>query len=88
MSAQWIDELITLFDATLRDVGQTRGIDFTAANKQFIAKALEDFGIDHIEGGCPGGNPTDDMFFSKDQKLKKAKIVAFGMTRRGGGAFR
>ena len=84
MSDQRTDDLIIIFDTTLRDGGQTRGVDFSAADKQFIAQALDDFGIDYIEGGWPGANPTDDMFFSKDQKLKNAKLVAFGMTRRGG----
>ena len=84
MSDQRTDDLIIIFDTTLRDGGQTRGVDFSAADKQFIAQALDDFGIDYIEGGWPGANPTDDMFFSKDQKLNNAKLVAFGMTRRGG----
>ena len=84
MSDQRTDDLIIIFDTTLRDGGQTRGVDLSAADKQFIAQALDDFGIDYIEGGWPGANPTDDMFFSKDQKLKNAKLVAFGMTRRGG----
>ena len=78
------DDIIILFDTTLRDGGQARGVDFTAADKQFIAQSLDDFGIDYIEGGWPGANPTDDTFFSKQQKLKNAKLVAFGMTRRGG----
>ncbi len=84
MSDQRTDDLIIIFDTTLRDGGQTRGVDFSAADKQFITQALDDFGIDYIEGGWPGANPTDDMFFSKDKKLKNAKLVAFGMTRRGG----
>ena len=84
MSDRQTDDIIWLFDTTLRDGGQTRGVDFTAADKQYIAQALDDFGIDYIEGGWPGANPTDDLFFSTDQKLKTAKLVAFGMTRRGG----
>ena len=84
MSDRQTDDVIWLFDTTLRDGGQTRGVDFTAADKQFIAQALDDFGIDYIEGGWPGANPTDDMFFSTEHKLKTAKLVAFGMTRRGG----
>ena len=58
---------IWLFDTTLRDGGQTRGVDFTVADKQFIASALDEFGIDYIEGGWPGANPTDDAFFSTPQ---------------------
>jgi 2-isopropylmalate synthase len=75
---------IWLFDTTLRDGGQTRGIDFTVADKQFIAQTLADFGLDYIEGGWPGANPTDDQFFSKKQDLGTAQLVAFGMTRRSG----
>ena len=75
---------IWLFDTTLRDGGQTRGVDFSRADKVAIAHALDDIGIDYIEAGWPGANPTDDAFFSKPPKMKNAKLVSFGMTRRGG----
>lgn len=75
---------IWLFDTTLRDGGQTRGVDFSRADKIAIASALDEIGIDYIEAGWPGANPTDDAFFSKPPKLKNAKLVSFGMTRRGG----
>ena len=77
-------ERIWLFDTTLRDGAQTRGIDFSVADKIAIARALDDMGIDYIEGGWPGANPTDDEFFADFPKLNTAKSVAFGMTRRGG----
>ncbi len=77
-------ERIYLYDSTLRDGAQARGIDFTAADKIAIAEALDAFGIDYIEGGWPGANPTDDAFFAAAPKTKKASVVAFGMTRRGG----
>ena len=75
---------IWLFDTTLRDGGQTRGVDFSRADKIAIANALDDIGIDYIEAGWPGANPTDDAFFGKPPKLRNAKLVSFGMTRRGG----
>ena len=75
---------IWLFDTTLRDGGQTRGVDFSRADKVAIANALDDIGIDYIEAGWPGANPTDDAFFAKPPKLQNAKLVSFGMTRRGG----
>ena len=78
------DDRIWLFDTTLRDGCQARGIDFSVADKTAIAKALDDMGIDYIEGGWPGANPTDNEFFEKFPKLKNARSVAFGMTRRGG----
>ncbi len=77
-------ERIWLFDTTLRDGGQTRGIDFTVADKHFIARTLADFGLDYVEGGWPGANPTDDQFFSKKQDFGTTRLVAFGMTRRSG----
>ena len=77
-------EKIWLFDTTLRDGGQTRGVDFTHADKLAIATALDEIGMDYVEAGWPGANPTDDAFFATPPALKTAKIVAFGMTRRGG----
>ena len=77
-------EKIWLFDTTLRDGGQTRGVDFSRADKLAIAHTLDDIGIDYVEGGWPGANPTDDAFFANPPKLKTAKLFAFGMTRRGG----
>ena len=77
-------ERVYLFDTTLRDGGQTRGIDFSVADKIAIAKALDEFGIDYIEGGWPGANPTDDEFFGRPPVLQNAKFIAFGMTRRAG----
>lgn len=75
---------VYLFDTTLRDGGQTRGVDYTVADKQAIARALDEIGVDYIEGGWPGANPTDDLFFAAPPALTRAKLVAFGMTRRPG----
>ncbi len=78
------DNRIYLFDTTLRDGAQTQGVDFTVADKVAIAHALDELGIDYIEGGWPGANPTDDSFFENPPVLTAAKLVAFGMTRRPG----
>ncbi len=75
---------IYLFDTTLRDGAQTQGVDFTIADKRAIARELDKIGIDYIEGGWPGANPTDDGFFGEPPKLKTATFTAFGMTRRSG----
>ncbi|MFN7452005.1 MAG: citramalate synthase [Alphaproteobacteria bacterium] len=75
---------VYLYDSTLRDGAQTRGIDFTVADKIAIARELDALGIDFVEGGWPGANPTDDAFFSGMPKLARATITAFGMTRRAG----
>src|SRR5687768_13624208 len=78
------DKRVYLFDSTLRDGAQTQGVDFSADDKAAIALALDRIGIDYVEGGWPGANPTDDAFFSQPPILKRAKLVAFGMTRRPG----
>ncbi len=75
---------ITLFDTTLRDGAQTEGISFSVDDKLKIAERLAAFGIDYIEGGWPGSNPKDVEFFKRvlDLDMGKAKITAFGSTRR------
>lgn len=76
-------ERLYLFDTTLRDGQQTPGVDFSVEDKISIARMLDEFGFDYIEGGYPGANPTDTAFFSKKRTLRAA-FVAFGMTRRAG----
>ncbi len=73
-----------IFDTTLRDGAQTAGVDFGYEEKRAIAFYLDKLGVDYIEGGFPGANPTDTEFFSKDLPLKNSKLVAFGMTKRAG----
>ncbi|MEK9672331.1 MAG: citramalate synthase [Rhodospirillaceae bacterium] len=78
------DERVYIFDTTLRDGAQTQGVDFNPVDKAAIARELDRLGVDYIEGGWPGANPTDDAFFSDPPKLTRAKLTAFGMTRRPG----
>ena len=75
---------LSLFDTTLRDGQQTQGVDFSADDKRRIAEALDQLGVDYVEGGWPGANPTDTEFFDKPPKLKNATMTAFGMTKRAG----
>jgi len=77
-------ERLYLYDTTLRDGQQTQGVDFSAEDKRRIALALDALGIDHIEGGWPGANPTDSAFFAAPPKLRHATLTAFGMTKRPG----
>ena len=78
------DKRVYLFDSTLRDGAQTQGVDFAVADKIAITSALDRLGVDYVEGGMPGANPTDDAFFAEPPALKTARLVAFGMTRRPG----
>src|SRR3990167_8950661 len=76
-------ERLYLFDTTLRDGQQTQGVQFSTAEKQQIAKALDALGVDYIEGGWPGANPTDSEFFAHAPQTL-ATMTAFGMTKRVG----
>ncbi len=76
-------ERLSLFDTTLRDGQQTQGVQFSAAEKVQIALALDTLGVDYIEGGWPGANPTDSDFFAAAPKTR-ATLTAFGMTKRVG----
>ncbi len=76
-------ERLYLFDTTLRDGQQTQGVQFSTLEKRQIALALDSLGVDYIEGGWPGANPTDSEFFADVPKLR-ATMTAFGMTKRVG----
>jgi 2-isopropylmalate synthase len=76
-------ERLSLFDTTLRDGQQTQGVDFSVADKTRITQALDALGIDYIEGGWPGANPTDSDFFDQRPQTR-ATFTAFGMTKRTG----
>jgi 2-isopropylmalate synthase len=77
---------IRIYDTTLRDGTQGEGISFSVADKLLVAKRLDQFGVDYIEGGFPGSNPRDIAFFAeaRNLKLSHAKLAAFGYTRRPG----
>ena len=74
---------LTLYDTTLRDGQQTQGVQFSTPEKHRIVEALDALGIDYIEGGWPGANPTDSAFF-EEVGHTKATVTAFGMTKRAG----
>ncbi|MEO1454020.1 MAG: citramalate synthase [Pseudomonadota bacterium] len=74
---------LSLFDTTLRDGQQTQGVQFSTPEKHQIAGMLDALGLDYIEGGWPGANPTDDAFFA-DAPKTRATFTAFGMTKRSG----
>jgi 2-isopropylmalate synthase len=76
-------EQLYLFDTTLRDGAQTLGVDFSLEDKLVIAARLDSLGLDYIEGGYPGANPADTAFFEAPPHLR-AKLTAFGMTKRAG----
>lgn len=76
-------ERLYLYDTTLRDGQQTQGVQFSVAEKILIAKALDALGVDYIEGGWPGANPTDSDFFEARPQTR-AVFTAFGMTKRAG----
>ncbi len=76
-------ERLYLYDTTLRDGQQTQGVQFSTPEKVQIARALDALGVDYIEGGWPGANPTDSAFFEAAPETR-ATFTAFGMTKRAG----
>jgi len=77
-------EKLYIFDTTLRDGAQTQGVDFSLDDKVKISVALDNLGVDYIEGGWPGANPTDTEFFQIKHSFKNAKLTSFGMTKKTG----
>jgi 2-isopropylmalate synthase len=75
---------IHLYDTTLRDGAQSEDVSFTLDDKLKVAELLDGLGIAYIEGGWPGSNPRDEEFFRavKRLNLKRARVAAFGSTRR------
>lgn len=76
-------ERLYIYDTTLRDGQQTQGVQFSTPEKIKIAEMLDTLGVDYIEGGWPGANPTDSAFFDENLKTN-ATMAAFGMTKRSG----
>jgi len=79
-----VRERLWLYDTTLRDGQQSQGVDFSVDDKLAVASALDGLGIDYVEGGWPGANPTDSGFFATAPRLARATMTAFGMTKRAG----
>jgi 2-isopropylmalate synthase len=77
-------EKIYIFDTTLRDGSQTEGVNFSIDDKNKIAKALSNLGVDYLEGGWPGANTLDTAFFNNPPKLENTTLTAFGMTKKAG----
>src|SRR5215208_2201564 len=77
---------VAIYDTTLRDGTQAEGISLTLADKLAIAHRLDELGFDYVEGGWPGSNPKDEQFFAAmvEQPLARARLTAFGSTRRRG----
>jgi 2-isopropylmalate synthase len=76
-------ERLFLFDTTLRDGQQTPGVDFSIEDKIQVARMLDELGLDYVEGGYPGANPTDTGFFA-EKRTRRATFTAFGMVKRAG----
>src|SRR4051794_8780844 len=77
---------VFVYDTTLRDGTQGEHVALTVEDKLRIARKLDEFGIDYVEGGWPGSNPKDSEFFQRARELDlhHAKLAAFGSTRRAG----
>jgi 2-isopropylmalate synthase len=86
MDSRVHDRAVEIYDTTLRDGTQREGLSLSCDDKLRIARRLDAFGVDYIEGGFPGSNPKDQEFFrrARGETWAHARIVAFGATRRAG----
>lgn len=75
---------VSVYDTTLRDGSQGEGVNFSLQDKLLLTRRLDELGVDFIEGGYPLSNPKDFEYFKavREEKLARAKVVAFGMTRK------
>jgi len=75
---------LVVYDTTLRDGAQQEGLLFSVEDKLRVLELLDELGLDYIEGGWPGSNPTDALFFerAKEMTIRNARLAAFGCTRR------
>ena len=73
---------IQIYDTTLRDGTQGESVAFSVQDKLRVARKLDEFGVNYIEGGWPGSNEKDAEFFHQaaKQTWQSAKIAAFGST--------
>jgi len=85
-----LPEEVSIYDTTLRDGSQQEGLSLTVEDKLKVARQLDHLGVSYIEGGWPGANPKDAEFFARaargDLELAVSTLVAFGSTRKAGGA--
>src|SRR5271170_2005892 len=86
MKNQTNEKSCFLYDTTLRDGTQRKGLSLSLEDKLRITRLLDDFGLHYIEGGWPGSNPKDFDYFTRVRSLnlKNAKVSAFGSTCRVG----
>lgn len=77
---------VLIYDTTLRDGAQSEGVALSLEDKLRIARRLDEFGVDIIEGGFPASNPKDVAFFAqlREKPLKHARLAAFGPTCKKG----
>ena len=75
---------VLIYDTTLRDGSQGENISFSSAEMLKIAQKLDQLGVHYIEGGWPGSNVRDALFFelAQDESFRHARITAFGSTRK------
>jgi 2-isopropylmalate synthase len=80
-------ERFQLYDTTLRDGTQKKGLALTVDEKLAVARSMDALGVGFLEGGWPGAVPRDTEFFRRattELSLHHAQLAAFGATRRPG----
>jgi 2-isopropylmalate synthase len=73
---------VKIYDTTLRDGTQSEELNLACEDKIRITRKLDELGVHYIEGGWPGSNPTDQLYFKEiaNYQMDRAKVAAFGAT--------
>lgn len=76
---------VTILDSVLREGVQSGRLSFSVDEKMAVARKLDQFGVDYIEGGWPGSDAHDAEFFRRARQIefKHSKLVAFGPVHVG-----
>lgn len=80
MSAKHDDNVVRIFDTTLRDGEQSPGATLSSAEKLEIARQLARLGVDIIEAGFPAASPDD---LAAVQRIAREVGTADGPTIAG-----
>ncbi|MCL6640368.1 MAG: LCP family protein [Candidatus Rokubacteria bacterium] len=72
-----MDDLVRIFDTTLRDGEQSPGFSMTSAEKLELARQLEALRVDVIEAGFPASSPGDlESVRAVAREIREAAVAA------------
>lgn len=78
-----MDDVVRVFDTTLRDGEQSPGASLTVSQKADVARQLDALGVDIIEAGFPAASPADlEAVLEVGRVIKDAQVAALARCTR------